>query len=213
MAKHHVDASSPFWLLDSPLLLASASVTRFDMLAHSGLPVEVEPARIDERAIEARHAATGHGIASLAAELAKAKALDVSSRFHGRLVLGADQTLLCEGRAFHKPANRDAARQQLAGLSGREHVLTSAFCLVRQGQVLAEGIDSALMRMRPLGTAFLEQYLDLAGESALGSVGCYQLEGTGSQLFAGVEGSHFTILGLPLLEVLATLRQLGALAE
>ncbi|MGL4440338.1 MAG: Maf family protein [Bosea sp. (in: a-proteobacteria)] len=210
MAPPTTHSSSGFWLHDSPLLLASASPARLEMLHRSGLPVDVCPARIDERAVEAEHGGLQTDIARV---LARTKSLNVSARFPDRLVLGADQTLHCEGLSFHKPVHRDAARQQLMSLAGKEHVLTSAFCLARSGHVLAEGTSSAKLRMRSLTAGFLALYLDVAGEGALGSVGCYQLEGVGSQLFTSVDGDHFTILGLPLLEVLATLRQLGVLAE
>jgi septum formation protein len=201
---------SGFWLLDQPLLLASASVTRRDMLLQSGLPVVAVPADIDERAIEA---GCGHSGAMVAGFLARAKSLAISARSPHNIVLGADQTLRCGQQSFHKPADRTAARAQLLALAGREHELASAFCLTRNGQVVAEGLAVATMTMRALGPTFLDRYLDVTGSAALSSVGCYQIEGHGSQLFEKVEGDHFTILGLPLLQVLAALRRIGALAE
>lgn len=199
-----------FWLREHPLLLASASATRLGMLTRCGMPVDVEPARIDERALEAAQILTA---ASTAIALATAKALEVSSRFSERLVLGADQTLYCEDTAYHKPASFEAAHRQLSQLAGREHLLTSGFCLAQNGRIVADGAASARMFMRRIDPASITRYLYAAGDAALASVGCYQLEGLGSQLFDSIEGDHFTILGLPLLQVLAALRRIGAVAE
>jgi septum formation protein len=212
MTKRPPAISPRLWLHDAPLLLASASTTRRDMLVSSGVPVDVEPALIDERGMEADLAGLPTN-STIAGVLARAKALEVSRRFPHRLVLGADQTLQCGGASLHKPADRAAAHRQLSSLAGQEHQLTAAFCFARDGLPVSEGTDTARMSMRPLSAAFLDRYLDLAGPSAMASVGSYQLEGLGSQLFASVDGDHFTILGLPLLEVLAALRQLGVLAE
>lgn len=197
------------WLAGVPLLLASGSATRRDMLAAAGVPVEAMAARIDERALEERYT----GAEAVAAALALAKARAVSIAHPGRVVLGADQTLTCAGVAFHKPATTAAAAGQLAALSGRPHELHSAFALVRNGAVLAEGASTARLTMRALAPEFIAAYLAETGPLALASVGGYQIEGLGAQLFESVEGDHFTILGLPLLMVLAALRNLGLLAR
>jgi septum formation protein len=201
-----------FWVLDTPLVLASGSTTRLHMLKQCGLPVEAIPASIDERAIENAQTVKPVTPASTAIALARAKALDVSARYTGRMVLGADQTLICDGITYHKPVDMAAAAIQLEGLSGREHRLCSGFALARDGQIVAQGASSAIMRMRRFGAAFIATYLSAAGENILGSVGGYQIEGLGSQLFEAIEGDHFTILGLPVLPVLAALREHGALA-
>ena len=127
-------------------------------------------------------------------------------------MIGADQTLACEGSPFHKPADRAAAQEQLAALSGRTHVLHSAFAIAEHGAVVHEDVAEARMTMRALSADAVERYLDLAGEAALHSVGAYQVEGLGIHLFERIEGDHSTILGLPLLPLLTALRERGLLA-
>ncbi len=204
---------STLWLAAEPLLLASGSSTRRDMLLAAGIPVQIVRPEIDERAVEAPLVAEGSPPDAVAAALACAKALAVSQAHPGRLVLGADQTLTCDGEAFHKPATMAAAADQIAALAGRTHELHSAFVLARDGAPVIEGIGVARLTMRALSPGFILRYLDQVGPAALGSVGGYQIEGPGAQLFDDVEGDHFTILGLPLLAVLAALRDLGILAR
>ncbi|WP_210496309.1 Maf family protein [Microvirga antarctica] len=206
--------SAPFsvWREAQPLLLASTSPTRRLLLERAGLPVETQAPRIDERAVEGDDAANAVDPAGLSARLARAKALAVSATQAGRLVLGGDQVLACEGRIFHKPSDREAAFRQLKSLSGRTHVLHSAGCLARDGLVVAEFHARASLAMRPLDDAALDAYLDWAGDRALSSVGCYEIETLGVHLFETVTGDHTTILGLPLLPLLADLRRLGCLA-
>ncbi|MDP3257036.1 MAG: Maf family protein [Bosea sp. (in: a-proteobacteria)] len=206
-------AGSGLWLSPRPLVLASGSITRRDMLSAAGIPVETVKPSVDERAVEAPLLAAGEAPARIARALAVAKASAVSALQPDRLVLGADQTLACAGEAFHKPADRAAAARQIAALAGHEHDLHSAFALVRGGEVLAEGHQTARLTMRPLTPAFIESYLDTVGAAVLSSVGGYQIEGLGAQLFERIEGDHFTILGLPLLPVLAALRDLSVLAR
>jgi septum formation protein len=201
----------PFWLADEPLVLASKSTIRHAILRDAGIPVAVEPADIDERAIEQRSAKEDAG--ELAAVLACEKARTVAARFPGRLVLGADQTLALGERRFSKPADRAGARRQLAALRGQTHELHSAVALVRGSSVLFEHREVARLTMRSFSDEFLEAYLDAAGTAVTASVGGYQLEKVGIQLFEHIQGDHFTILGLPLVPLLEYLRTAGWLAE
>lgn len=196
------------WRGAAPLLLASTSATRRKLLESAGLGVETEAPGIDERAVEAPF---NHDPREIARGLAREKACAVSRRRPDRIVIGADQTLACGGRLFHKPADRAAARAQLADLSGRAHVLHSAFALAEGGEVIHDDVAEACMTMRDLHEDTIELYLDIAGEAAWGSVGAYQAEGLGIHLFEHIEGDHATILGLPLLPLLATLREMKLL--
>ena len=195
------------WLSPQPLVLASKSDVRGKILAAAGLRFDIKPAQIDERAVEASAGAAD--AAAVARFLARAKANTVAHTVPGRLVLGADQTLARGNTRFSKPVNRAAAAEQLRALRGRTHELHSALALVRDGAVLFDCVDSARLTMRNFSDRFLEDYLDMAGDAALASVGAYQLEGIGIHLFERVEGDYFTILGLPLLPLLAYLRQNG----
>ena len=199
------------WCWPTPLLLASGSATRRLLLSEAGIPVEAESPDVDERAIEASLAATGARPADIALALARAKAEAVSVRHPGRLVLGGDQTLSLDGRAFHKPSTTLAAREQIAALSGATHHLESAVALVRDGAVLFETVARAALTMRVLSPAFIAAYGAAAGDGVRDSVGGYKLEGLGIHLFERIEGDHATILGLPLLPLLQALRGLGAL--
>ena len=201
----------PLWLAGEPLVLASRSASRHAILRDAGIPVAVEPADIDERAIEQRRAEQDAG--ELAAVLAREKARVVATRRPGRLVLGADQTLALGERRFSKPADRAGARLQLAALRGQTHELHSAVALVRGSSVLFEHREVARLTMRSFSDQFLEAYLDAAGAAVTASVGAYQLEKVGIQLFERIEGDHFTILGLPVLPLLEFLRSAGWLAE
>lgn len=181
------------------------------MLESAGVQVEAVPARIDERAVEAPLAGRGISAEDMALVLAEAKALDVGGRQPLRLVLGCDQTLSLGDRIFHKPADMEGARRHLLAMSGRTHELHSAAVLVRGGQVLWRHAGLARMTMRRLDPAFIGRHLARVGDAALASVGAYQVEGEGINLFEGIEGDHFTIVGLPLLPLLAELRRLGAI--
>jgi len=200
----------PLWLAAQPLVLASRSASRHMLLRAAGVPAEIRPAAIDERAIEAAASLVDAG--EIAALLAREKARSVAAERKDRLVLGADQTLALGARRLDKAVDRRAAREQLAALRGRTHTLHSAVAVVRDGKVLFEHVEAAHLTMRDFSDVFLDTYLDAVGEAATASVGGYQLEGIGIQLFARVEGSHFTVLGLPLLPLLAWLRQTGLLA-
>jgi nucleoside triphosphate pyrophosphatase len=197
------------WLADKPLVLASKSAPRRTLLEAAGVPIEVRPADIDERAVE--RTASGNAAGDVAALLAREKARAISIGMPGRLVLGADQTLVLGERRFDKPADIAAARAQLRALAGKTHELHSAVAFVRDGQVLNETVQVARMTMRAFSDRFLDAYLDAAGPAVMASVGAYQLERFGVHLFERVEADHFTILGLPLLPALEFLRQEGSL--
>ncbi|MSO66320.1 MAG: septum formation inhibitor Maf [Pseudolabrys sp.] len=195
----------PLWLARQPLVLASKSDVRGKILGAAGLRFETRPAQIDERAVEAKAGASD--AAAAASLLARAKADAVAASQPGRVVLGADQTLALGAERFSKPANRAAAIEQLRTLRGKTHALHSALALVRDGVELFSYADTARLTMRDVSDRFVDDYLDMAGDAALSSVGGYQLEGVGIHLFERVEGDYFTILGLPLLPLLAFLRQ------
>ena len=193
------------WRGIRPLILASQSRARRILLADAGLEFEVLPADIDERGLQQGSKLSAPGdIASL---LAGEKARWVSARSAGHYVIGADQTLALGNRLFNKPDNRAAAAEQLRVLSGQTHDLNSAIAVVLDGKLVFQTVAVAHMRMRPLSEHDIRVYLDEAGEAVTSSVGAYQLEGLGVHLFDRIEGDHFTILGLPLLPLLAFLRR------
>ena len=199
----------PLWLSPDPLVLASRSKVRQKLLAAAGIPIEVCPADIDEREVEL--AAPSQQSAAVATFLSREKALSVELSNPGRLVLGADQLLALGDKRFSKPGDRAHARAQLLALSGRTHTLYSAIAFVQNATVLFEHVSTAQMTMRTLSGRFLEHYLDVVGNAATESVGAYQFEGLGIQLFERVDGDYFTVLGLPLMEALDFLRQDGFL--
>jgi septum formation protein len=203
---------SGLWRGKAPLVLASKSAARGGLLAAAGIPFDMIAAEIDERVVEAPLRAKGAAAAAVAAHLASAKALAVAAGRPERLVVGADQILALDGKIFFKPANRDAARAQLQEFSGKTHVLHSALCVVRGEDTLFETVATAKLTCRALSTDFIDRYLGAAGDAVLASVGAYQVEGLGIHLFEKIDGDHATILGLPLLPLLAFLRQEGSLA-
>ena len=192
------------------IVLASASPARRALLANAGLAFDVEPATLDERAVEAPLIARGASPADIAVALADAKAAEVSHRVAGALVIGADQTLDRDGHRGTKSQTVAEARAQLQRLAGGSHHLHSAVTVARDGTVLWRHLESATLTMRALTPAGIDAYLRRIGENALKSVGVYQLEGEGIRLFERIEGDYFAILGLPLLPLLAYLRSQGA---
>jgi septum formation protein len=197
--------------MKSLLVLASASPFRRTLLANAGLAFEARAAAIDERALERPLEASGASPADVALALAEAKAKDVARNFPNALVIGSDQTMSLGSRVYHKPRDMAEAAEHLRSLSGRTHSLNSAIVLVRDDEVGWRHVSTAKMTVRPLSDGFIDRHLARVGERALTSVGAYQLEGEGIQLFETIEGDYFTILGLPMLPLLSKLRELGAI--
>ncbi|BAE53352.1 Nucleotide-binding protein implicated in inhibition of septum formation [Paramagnetospirillum magneticum AMB-1] len=192
-------------------MLASGSTARARMLEQAGIAFTVDVAAVDEEAVKHSMAAETRNPARVAEILAELKAVRVSARHPGALVIGADQMLDCDNVWFDKPADRQGARAQLLALRHKTHRLTSAVVAVRDGRRVWHHTEAAKLTMRNFSENFLDGYLDQAGEAVQTSVGAYQLEGLGSQLFLSVEGDFFTILGLPLLALMDFLRENGEL--
>ena len=182
------------------------------MLRAAGVAFETVASGFDEAGLKRRWLDEGASPATLAERLAEAKAVAAPAGPND-LVVGADSTIELDGRLLDKPANAGEAREHLQRLRGRAHDLYSATAIVRSGETLWRGRERARLNMRAFSDAFLDDYLERMGEKVLASVGCYELEGLGAQIFEAVEGDYFTILGLPLLPLLGALRSLGALAE
>lgn len=195
----------------SRLVLASKSPSRAALLAGAGLDFDTEPSLVDERAVEEPLLAAGEGPGAIALHLAEAKALDVAGRRPNDLVLGCDQTLGLGAERFVKPASVAEAREHLLRLRGRPHELHSALVLARGATVLWRHVSVARLTMRPFSDTFLDRYLAAVADEVTSTVGCYRLEGPGITLFEAIEGDYFTILGLPLLPLLAELRDLGVI--
>jgi septum formation protein len=197
------------WLAPDPLVLASQSAARRSLLEAAGVAVAVHPADVDERNLEQGTASQAPGAVALM--LAREKAFAIARHHPGRLVLGADQTLALGERRFAKPGDRTAAREQLHMLCGRTHELHSAIVFAQDATALFEYVDPARLTMRAFSERFLEAYLDAVGIAATASVGAYQVEGLGIQLFERLDGDYFTVLGLPLMPALDFLRRRGCL--
>ena len=193
------------------LVLASASATRRAMLERAGLTVIVDAPDLDEAAIKRDCRARGLTAGEAATKLAIAKAARVAPRHPDCIVVGADQMLECGGEWFDKPADRPAAARQIGKLSGRIHTLFSAVAVVRGDAVIWRGLESAELSVRVLSAKFIESYLDRIGDAALSSVGGYQVEGLGIQLFDAIRGEHSTILGMPLIPLMGFLREEGVI--
>jgi septum formation protein len=199
--------------MDEPLILASASPIRKKLLAAAGLEVRVEPALVDEEAIKRIFQVDRQAAADCALALAEAKARQIAENHQHALVVGADQILVCDKIWLNKPADLADARAQLQALRGRTHKLVTAVCVVREVVRIWHTVSSAKLTMRYFSDAFLDTYLGAEQPAALGSVGGYRFEERGIQLFSDIQGDYFTILGLPLLELLGFLRTCGALAS
>ena len=193
------------WRGTNPLILASQSGSRKMLLANAGLPFAAIPADIDERAVQQAARITAPG--EIAGLLAREKARFVSERKAGHYVVGADQTLALGTRLFNKPDGRTGAAEQLGALAGQTHELHAAIAVALDGKIVFETVAIARMQMRALSADDINSYLDAAGEAVTSSVGAYQLEGLGVHLFERIEGDYFTILGLPLLPLLAFFRR------
>lgn len=191
----------------TPLILASGSAVRATLLRQAGLTFDIQNSRVDENAI--KDAFTGDSVSdidTLALLLAEAKAKAVSRAQTDALVIGADQILSCDGKRYDKPNDMDEARANLQKFRGRSHRLHSGVVLAQAGDIVWRHSDHADLVMRDFSDAFLNDYLEQVGEKVMASVGCYQLEGPGIQLFKKIEGDYFTILGLPLIALLEELR-------
>ena len=196
----------------SALILASASTSRKRLLADAGITAEADPADIDESVIKQECRENGRSSTECAARLAEAKARAVAARHRDCLVLGADQMLDCDGEWFDKPRDVAEAREQLQKLRGRTHELVTAATVMRNDEQLWQAVERPRVTMRAFSDAFLDNYLESAGDRVLRTVGCYELERLGAQLMEKVEGDYFAILGLPLLPLMHFLRGAGALA-
>ena len=193
----------------APLILASASPSRRQMLQNAGLDFEIEPSGVDEDEVKRSLFGERASAQDIAATLAELKAVRVSTRRPGAMVIGADSTLACDGRLHDKPADLAAARTQLQALRGRTHELISSVVVASNGARLWHATDTGRLTMRPFTDSFLDAYLARAGEAVCASVGAYQLEGLGAHLFSRIEGDYFTVLGLPLLPLLNFLAEHG----
>jgi septum formation protein len=193
------------------IVLASASAIRAQLLAAAGVPVAQRPATVDELALKESLQAEGASAGDAAISLAELKAQQIARHMPEAIVLGADQILTCAGRWFDKPQDRAAARAQLGAVAGQRHELATAVVAFRGGVRVWHHLAVPRLWLRPCSPAFLDAYLEAVGDAALTSVGAYQIEHLGAQLLARIEGDHFAVLGLPVLEVLEFLREQGVL--
>ncbi len=195
------------------IVLSSTSPTRRKLLSQAGLYFKTAKPPVDETAIKAALRQAGANAAEVAGTLAENKASSVGAIIPGAYVIGADQMLDCEGEWFDKPGDRDGARRHLQSLRGKTHRLITAAVIAYEGRIVWNHSETAKLTMRDLSDAFLDHYLDKAGDGVCQSVGAYQLEGIGAQLFERIEGDFFSILGLPLIPLLGALREVGALPK
>lgn len=191
------------------ILLASGSATRLKLLENAGVDVVAQPARVDESAIKASMA--GEAPRDIADALAQAKAIKVSAKRPDAMTLGCDQILHFGGKVYSKAASREALITQINSLSGNSHELVSAAVICEEGRPVWRAISTAKLNMRTLSQEFVEDYVMRNWEAVQGSIGGYLIEGEGPRLFTRIEGDHFAILGLPLLEILSYLATRGRL--
>ncbi len=194
--------------MTSELILASSSASRQMLMRNAGLTFSSIPAQIDERAIDAKLEQEGAAPEVIALELAKAKAIAVSLLHPEAFVIGSDQTMSLGDRIYHKAKDMAQAHANVLSLSGKTHRLNCGVALAKNGTVIWDTVSIAKMTVRELSADYVSRYLERSGSQVLSSVGAYQLEGEGIQLFSSIEGDYFTILGLPLLPLLAQLREL-----
>lgn len=202
-------ADAGWQLPDRELVLASASPTRHKMLAAARLNFTAHPVFLDEEGVRQAARSQGMVLSDIAVLLAEMKAEAASHQHPDCLIIGCDQLLICGDEIFAKPATRQEAASHLGQLQGRTHQLATAVVIYARGQRLWHHLASPALTMRPLDQAQIASYLEIAGEEVLSSPGCYQIEGPGAQLMQAVSGDYFAILGLPLLPLLAQLREFG----
>jgi septum formation protein len=195
------------------IILASGSEIRREMLLNAGLDFVVEVARIDEQSLKASLLSENASPRDIADHLAEMKALRVSRKFPGAIVIGSDQVLEHKGQILNKPENMDAARAQLCQLRGEKHKLLSAAVVVKDGQPLWRHVGQTRLWMRGFSDQHLEAYLARQGNDVLSSVGSYKLEGEGIRFFSKIEGDYFNVLGMPLLELLNYLAITGVIEK
>lgn len=193
------------------VVLASASPARARVLTSAGVPHQIEAAAVDEAPVKVSLRGEGADPLAVAETLAELKAQRVSNRHPAALVIGADQILVCNDVWFDKPQDMRQAADHLKALRGRTHHLATAICIVEAGRRIWHHRENPALTMRSFDEAFIEHYLERVGSAALESVGAYQLEGLGAQLFTRIDGEFFSILGLPLLPLMAFLRDRGVL--
>jgi len=197
--------------MPTDIILASNSPFRKRLLENAGLEFRTVSPETDERTVETTLEGSDVTPDDVALILGEAKAQDVSQRNPDAWVIGSDQTLSLDGRIFHKPADMEDARRHLLALSGKTHQLNSAVVIARGGETVWRHVGVAHLTMRKLDPGFIGRHLAEVGDKALSSVGAYQIEGRGIQLFEKIDGDYFTIVGLPMLPLLASLRELGAI--
>ena len=189
------------------LILASGSFSRRSMLENAGLDFEISPADIDEDALMKAARAAGDDFSKIAQKLADEKAIFVSKKNAGALVIGSDQVIECDGALLQKARDKNQAREKLKNLRGKTHHLVSAVSVAQDGKVLWRCTENAALSMHDFDDEFLEHYIERAGDILTLCVGAYAIEGLGARLFEKVDGDHFTILGMPLLPLLNYLRE------
>ena len=199
---------------DNPkLVLASASAVRTRLLTNAGVPHLVDPAHVDEVSVRDTLLAEGADHSAIAETLGELKAQRISQKWPGEIVLGADQVLSCNGVLFEKPADLDRVRAHLKALMGKSHILHTSASVVRDGTVLWHQNASSTLHMRTLSDKFIDAYVETVGDAAFASVGAYELEGLGPQLFSRIDGDFFVILGLPMLPLMEFLRNNGVVKQ